>query len=60
MSVIEWLAEPFRFAFMLRGLAAATMVGVLCAVVGAFVVLRGMAFRAMPSVIRSSPGWRPG
>jgi len=29
---------------MLRGLAAAAMVGVVCAVIGSFVVLRGMAF----------------
>jgi ABC-type Mn2+/Zn2+ transport system permease subunit len=44
MGVIDWLVEPFRYAFMVRGLCAATMVGILCAVVGAFVVLRGMAF----------------
>jgi ABC-type Mn2+/Zn2+ transport system permease subunit len=42
--VISFLLEPFQYAFMLRGMAAAVMVGVVCAVVGAFVVLRGMAF----------------
>lgn len=43
-TLIEWLLEPFSYAFMLRGLAAAVLVGIVCAVVGAYVVLRGMAF----------------
>ncbi len=38
------LTEPLRYAFMLRGLIAVVMVGIVCAVVGSFVVLRGMAF----------------
>ncbi len=41
---MDWLLEPLRYAFMLRGLAAAVMVGVVCAIVGSYVVLRGMAF----------------
>ncbi|MCD6291392.1 MAG: metal ABC transporter permease [Anaerolineae bacterium] len=40
----EWLIEPLRYAFMIRGLAAAVLVGTICAVVGTYVVLRGMAF----------------
>jgi len=36
--------QPFSYAFMLRGLAASVIVGVVCAVVGVYVVLRGMAF----------------
>lgn len=43
----EWLSfltEPFSYPFMLRGLAAALTVGVVCPVLGAYVVLRGMAF----------------
>jgi ABC-type Mn2+/Zn2+ transport system permease subunit len=36
--------EPFSYRFMQRGLAASVMVGVLCAVVGCYVVLRSMAF----------------
>ncbi len=44
MAFIDWFVEPFRFPFMVRGMIAATSVGGLCAVVGAFVVLRGMAF----------------
>ncbi len=42
--MLSFLLEPFQYAFMLRGLAAAVMVGAVCAVVGSFVVLRGMAF----------------
>ncbi|MBI3242765.1 MAG: metal ABC transporter permease [Chloroflexi bacterium] len=41
---MNFLLEPLQYAFMLRGLAAALMVGLVCAVVGSFVVLRGMAF----------------
>lgn len=41
---LAWLAEPFSYPFMLRGLAAALTVGVVCPVLGAYVVLRGMAF----------------
>jgi len=44
MSLVEWLVEPLRYPFMVRGLAAAAAVGALCSVVGSFVVLRGMAF----------------
>ncbi|MBN1400873.1 MAG: metal ABC transporter permease [Anaerolineae bacterium] len=41
---IGWLLEPLRYPFMVRGLMAAIMVGVVCATVGTYVVLRGMAF----------------
>jgi len=44
MGFVEWIAEPFRYPFMVRGLIAGMAVGSLCAVVGSFVVLRGMAF----------------
>jgi len=44
MSILEWLVEPLRYSFMLRGLAAAVLAGVICAVIGTYVVLRGMAF----------------
>jgi len=43
-EVIELLFEPLSYPFMLRGLLAALMVGVVSAVVGSYVVLRGMAF----------------
>ncbi|MDD5087272.1 MAG: metal ABC transporter permease [bacterium] len=42
--MFDLLLEPLRYPFMLRGLCAAATVGVVCAVVGSFVVLRGLAF----------------
>jgi manganese/iron transport system permease protein len=44
IEFFDLLLEPLRFPFMLRGMLAAMMVGVVCSVVGTFVVLRGMAF----------------
>jgi manganese/iron transport system permease protein len=41
---MSWLTEPFVFPFMQRALIAAVIVGVVCAVLGCFVVLRSMAF----------------
>jgi manganese/iron transport system permease protein len=41
---INFLLEPLSYAFMVRGMIAAVLVGVICAVVGTYVVLRGMAF----------------
>lgn len=41
---MDWLLEPLSYSFMQRGLMASLMVGVLCAVVGCYVVLRSMAF----------------
>ncbi|MFN8412921.1 MAG: metal ABC transporter permease [Anaerolineales bacterium] len=41
---MTWLLEPLTYQFMQRGLAASVIVGVLCAVMGTYVVLRGMAF----------------
>ena len=38
------LVQPLSYPFMVRGLLASFMVGTLCAVVGTYVVLRGMAF----------------
>jgi manganese/iron transport system permease protein len=42
--MITWLTAPLSYAFMQRGLLAAVIVGVLCAVIGCYVVLRSMAF----------------
>jgi manganese/iron transport system permease protein len=41
---INWLMEPLQYEFMQRGMIAAVLVGIVCAVVGTYVVLRGMAF----------------
>ena len=43
-DLVELLIQPLRYPFMVRGLLASLMVGTLCAVVGSYVVLRGMAF----------------
>jgi ABC-type Mn2+/Zn2+ transport system permease subunit len=43
-NLFDILLTPFSYAFMLRGLLASVIVGVVCAVVGVYVVLRGMAF----------------
>jgi ABC-type Mn2+/Zn2+ transport system permease subunit len=41
---MDWLLQPLSYAFMSRGLLAAVMVGILCSVIGCYVVLRSMAF----------------
>jgi manganese/iron transport system permease protein len=43
-DLLELLLAPLRYPFMVRSLLASLMVGTLCAVVGTYVVLRGMAF----------------
>ena len=42
--MIGWIINPLSYEFMQRGLVAALMVGVLCSVIGCYVVLRSMAF----------------
>lgn len=42
--MLEVLLAPFRYSFMQIGLVAVVLVGVPCAVLGAYVVLRRMAF----------------
>jgi manganese/iron transport system permease protein len=42
--MLAWLVDPLQFSFISRALAAAVIVGVVCPVLGTFVVLRGMAF----------------
>ncbi|MEW6241881.1 MAG: metal ABC transporter permease [Chloroflexota bacterium] len=41
---MSWIFQPLTYEFMQRGLLASVIVGVLCAVMGTYVVLRGMAF----------------
>ena len=40
----NWLIEPLEYAFMRSGLLAALLVGLTCATLGVYVVLRRMAF----------------
>ncbi len=41
---MSWLLDPLAYAFMQRGLVASILIGVLCSVIGCYVVLRGLAF----------------
>ena len=41
---MDWLTEPFRYAFMQHALLASVLVGITCAVLGVHVVQRRMAF----------------
>ena len=43
-SIWSWIVQPLTYGFMQRGLIASILVGTVCAVIGAFIVLRGMAF----------------
>jgi ABC-type Mn2+/Zn2+ transport system permease subunit len=43
-TIINWFTAPLQYEFMQRGMIAAILVGIVCAVVGTYVVLRGMAF----------------
>lgn len=42
--MVDLLLDPLAHGFFVRALAAAVLVGTVCAVVGTFVVLRGLAF----------------
>lgn len=43
-SLVDLIAQPLSHPFMVRGLIAALLVAVVCAILGTYVVLRGMAF----------------
>lgn len=44
MSPLDAILDPLAFPFFVRALAASVVVGLVCAVVGNFMVLRGLAF----------------
>lgn len=41
---MSWFTDPLSYPFMQRALIEVTIVGMLCGLVGCFVVLRGLAF----------------
>ena len=41
---MDWLTDPWEFEFMRRALLAGAIVALACSTVGAFVVVRGLAF----------------
>ena len=42
--MIEYIVEPFEYSFMVRALIVSVLVGVMCPVLGAYVITRGRAF----------------
>lgn len=42
--MLSWMVSPLAYTFMQRGLLAAILVGVLCSVIGCYIILRSMAF----------------
>src|SRR5258708_35917764 len=42
--MLQFLLDPFRYEFFVRGLVAATVVGALCGMVGTFIVMRRMSY----------------
>ena len=44
MSLLDPILDPLAFPFFVRALAASAIVGLVCAVVGSYMVLRGLAF----------------
>jgi len=53
---VGWLTEPFTLAFMRSAVAATLLVAATCAVLGAYVVLRGMAFAGDALAHTTLPG----
>ena len=41
---MNWLLEPLQYEFIVRAMLAALLVGVVCSILGVYIVLRGMAF----------------
>jgi ABC-type Mn2+/Zn2+ transport system permease subunit len=44
MNIIDLLLTPLSYSFMVRGLTAAVLTGIVSAVIGVYVVVRGLAF----------------
>lgn len=44
MSLLAWFTEPFALGFQQRALLGGVLAGLMCAVVGTWLVLRGMSF----------------
>ena len=42
--ITEALAGPFQYSFMVRALIVSVLVGILCPVIGAYVIVRGLGF----------------
>lgn len=42
--MLNWLLTPFTYEFMQRGFIASVIIGIICSVIGCYVVIRSMAF----------------
>ncbi|NLM68407.1 MAG: metal ABC transporter permease [Firmicutes bacterium] len=40
----QWITEPFQFAFMTRAFIGTSLIAILAAIIGVFIVLKGLAF----------------
>ncbi|MEY3299276.1 MAG: hypothetical protein RLZZ597_2536 [Cyanobacteriota bacterium] len=43
LALLNWFYEPLQFAFMQRSLAVAIMVGIICSVVGSYLMVQRLA-----------------
>ncbi len=55
-TLASCIAAPLQFGFIQRGLAAAILIAIICAVIGAFVVLQELAFIGDALAHASFPG----
>ena len=53
---MTWLTEPFATDFMVRALVGGALVAAICALVGTWVVIRGMAFLGEAMAHGTLPG----
>ena len=42
--MLDYLIDPFQYSFMMRALIVSILIGIMCPVMGAYVVTRGRAF----------------
>jgi len=54
--MLNLITEPLGYDFFLRALLASAMVGVVCAVIGSYMVLRGLAFMGDALAHSAFPG----
>ena len=43
-SVVDFVMEPLRYGFMVRALLVSVLIGIICPVIGCYVVIRSLAF----------------
>jgi ABC-type Mn2+/Zn2+ transport system permease subunit len=44
MEILHWFTDPLTYDFMVRALLASVIVGILCPIVGSYMVLKGLSF----------------